>query len=54
MSDFNATVEAPKNGENIVLGPYINGKRTRNEQKLIEAAFENIIRKYSYADYLVK
>lgn len=41
MGDFNAKVGAPRNGEEIVLGPYSTGKRNRNGQKLIEMAFEN-------------
>ncbi|XP_052738586.1 uncharacterized protein LOC128198269 [Bicyclus anynana] len=41
MGDFNAQVGTPRNGEDIVLGPYSYGKRTRNGQKLMEMAFEN-------------
>lgn len=41
MGDFNGKVGAARNGEDIVLGPYSSGKRTRNGQKLIEMAFEN-------------
>lgn len=41
MGDFNAQVGTPRLGENIALGPYSSGKRTRNGQKLLEMAFEN-------------
>ncbi|XP_022820587.1 uncharacterized protein LOC111352346 [Spodoptera litura] len=41
MGDFNAQIGPPRNGEDIVLGPYSSGKRTRNGQKLMEMAFEN-------------
>lgn len=41
MGDFNARVGTPRNGEDLVLGPYSSGKRTRNGQKLMEMAFEN-------------
>lgn len=40
MGDFNVQVGTPRLGENITLGPYSSGKRTRNGQKLFEMAFE--------------
>lgn len=41
MGDFNAKTGTPRKGEEIVLGPYSYGKRTRNGQKLMEISFEN-------------
>lgn len=42
MGDFNAQVGAPRNGEDMVLGPYYSkSKRSRNGHKLMEMAFEN-------------
>ncbi|KAL0860232.1 hypothetical protein ABMA27_010539 [Loxostege sticticalis] len=41
MGDFNAQIGTPRKGEDIVLGPYSKGKRTRNGDKLMELAFEN-------------
>ncbi|XP_013180797.1 PREDICTED: craniofacial development protein 2-like, partial [Papilio xuthus] len=40
MGDFNAQIGERRPGENLVLGPYCYGKRTRNGNKLLELAYE--------------
>lgn len=40
MGDFNARIGERRTGEDIILGPYCYGKRTRNGEKLIELAYE--------------
>ncbi|CAH2083792.1 unnamed protein product [Euphydryas editha] len=44
MGDFNARVGERTTGEDIVLGPYSYGNRTRNGEKLMELSFENNLR----------
>lgn len=41
MGDFNARTGARADGEQIILGPYCSGKRTRNGEKLLLLAYEN-------------
>lgn len=41
MGDFNARVGERRGGEDIILGPFSYGKRTRNGEKLLELAYEN-------------
>lgn len=40
MGDFNAQIGNRRDGEEIIMGPHYQGKRTRNGQKLIDLAFE--------------
>ncbi|KAI8432754.1 hypothetical protein MSG28_013713 [Choristoneura fumiferana] len=41
MGDFNARIGERRDGEEIVLGPYCSGIRTRNGEMLIQLAYEN-------------
>lgn len=41
MGDFNARTGNRVDGEEVVLGPYCSGKRTRNGRKLLHFAYEN-------------
>ncbi|CAK1594060.1 unnamed protein product [Parnassius mnemosyne] len=41
MGDFNAITGARGDGEQMILGPYCSGKRTRNGEKLVQLAYEN-------------
>nr|XP_034832243.1 uncharacterized protein LOC117989050 [Maniola hyperantus] len=44
MGDFNAQIGSRRNGEEIVIGPYSSGRRTRNGEKLILLAYEHNLR----------
>lgn len=41
MGDFNARTGERGDGEQIIMGPYCSGKRSRNGEKLVQLAFEN-------------
>lgn len=41
MGDYNARIGSRGIGEELVMGPYCSGKRTRNGGKLIQLAYEN-------------
>lgn len=44
MEDFNAQIGNRRDGEEIVLGSYNSGKRTRNGEKMIQFAYEYNLR----------